>query len=65
MSFKVVIKGRDRVPCTRLLDALTRASLLSKRITWEDVGDRLILIVEPAAPSAEPQAFKDGGFKVV
>lgn len=47
----VYIKGKEVSPAARLLEVLTKSNLLSERITWEEVGDMIVLTVKDATPN--------------
>lgn len=58
----VLIRGKDLSPCARLLEALTKAGLLTSEITWEDLPDKILLHVPDSDKNR--QAFERCRFSV-
>jgi hypothetical protein len=64
MRFAVALEGRGITAQARLLECLTQANLLSPNLTWEEVGDKIILHVENA-PDGAMIPFIKKGFRTV
>ncbi len=60
---KVEIKGRNLIPCVKLLESLTRTGLLSPKLTWEESLDKATLTIADAPPEFK-DIFEQKGFTV-
>lgn len=64
---EVTITDRDQIPCARLLDALTKANLLSGKLTWQEYEDKIVLYVDTSKDEGGPNVgleFQRNRFQV-
>lgn len=59
----VIIEGRNLIPCAKLLEALTNATLLDPKCLWDEELDKIKLTVPDDDQTRK--SFESKGFRIV